>query len=225
MLNTTRRQALKLLGGAAAALATQGAFAQTITPGPFQATLDSLRNYTIPDWFADAKFGIWSHWGPQSAVGDGDWYARNMYVEGSPQYEYHLQRFGPQSKVGYKDLIPLFTADKWDPEHLMDLYAKAGAKYFFSMGVHHDNFDLWNSKYQPRWNSVASGPKRDVVGEWGAAARKRGLRFGVSEHLSNSYEWLAPAHLADTKGPLRRRALRRAESGVCGSLSRLLEGA
>ena len=201
MLNTTRRQALKLLGGAAAAFATQGAFAQTITPGPFQATLDSLRNYTIPDWFADAKFGIWSHWGPQSAVGDGDWYARNMYVEGSPQYEYHVKRFGPQSKVGYKDLIHLFTAEKWDPEHLMDLYAKAGAKYFFSMGVHHDGFDLWDSKHQPRWNSVATGPKRNVVGEWGAAARKRGLRFGVSEHLSNSYEWLAPAHLADTKGP------------------------
>lgn len=201
MLKTTRRQALKMLGVATAAFATRSALAQTVTSGPFSATLESLRNYTIPDWFADAKFGIWSHWGPQSAVGDGDWYARNMYVEDSPQYKYHLQRFGPQSKVGYKDLIHLFTAERWNPEHLMDLYAKAGAKYFFSMGVHHDNFDLWNSKYQPRWNSVASGPKRDVVGEWGAAARKRGLRFGVSEHLSNSYEWLAPAHLADTKGP------------------------
>ncbi len=201
MLKTTRRQALKMLGGATAALATQRALAQTITPGQFKATLDSLRTYTIPEWFADAKFGIWSHWGPQSAVGDGDWYARNMYMEGSPQYEYHVQRFGPQSKVGYKDLIHLFTAERWDPEHLMDLYAKAGAKYFFSMGVHHDGFDLWDSKHQPRWNSVASGPKRDVVGEWRAAARKRGLRFGVSEHLSNSYEWLAPAHLADTKGP------------------------
>ena len=156
MLKTTRRQALKMLGVATAAFATRSALAQTVTSGPFSATLESLRNYTIPDWFADAKFGIWSHWGPQSAVGDGDWYARNMYVEGSPQYEYHLKRFGPQSKVGYKDLIHLFTAERWDPEHLMDLYAKAGAKYFFSMGVHHDNFDLWNSKYQPRWNSVAT---------------------------------------------------------------------
>ena len=168
MLKTTRRQALKMLGVATAAFATQSALAQTVSSGTFSATLESLRNYTIPDWFADAKFGIWSHWGPQSAVGDGDWYARNMYVEDSPQYKYHLQRFGPQSKVGYKDLIHLFTAERWDPEHLMDLYAKAGAKYFFSMGVHHDNFDLWNSKYQPRWNSVASGPKRDVVGEWGS---------------------------------------------------------
>ena len=206
MLNsrTTRRQALRMMGGAAAAGAFgvrgMAALAQTVTPGRFTDQRASLESYAIPEWFADAKFGIWSHWGPQSAVGDGDWYARNMYVEGTEQYEYHLKRFGPQSKIGYKDLIPLFTADKWEPEHLMDLYQRAGAKYFFSMGVHHDGFDMWNSKYQPRWNAVASGPKKDIVGTWAAAARKRGLRFGVSEHLSNSFEWLAPAHLADTKG-------------------------
>ncbi|WP_263380962.1 alpha-L-fucosidase [Granulicella paludicola] len=196
----TRREALMLLGSATAAMATRG-IAQQVTAGKYSASRESLKSYVTPDWFGDAKFGIWSHWGPQSAVGDGDWYARNMYREGSDQYEYHVKRFGPQSKVGYKDLIKLYTADKWDPEHLMDQYQKAGAKYFFSMGVHHDGFDLWNSKYQPRWNAVASGPKRDVVGEWAAAARKRGMRFGVSEHLSNSFEWLAPSHLADTKGP------------------------
>jgi alpha-L-fucosidase len=202
---TTRRQALKLMGGAAAAGAlamrgTTAALAQQVTPGKFTDQRASLESYRIPDWFADAKFGIWAHWGPQSAVGDGDWYARNMYMEGSDQYEYHRKRFGPQSKVGYKDLIHLFTADQWDPEHLMDLYQKAGAKYFFSMGVHHDGFDMWDSKYQPRWNAVASGPKKDVVGLWAAAARKRGIRFGVSEHLSNSFDWFAPSHLADTKG-------------------------
>ncbi len=200
----TRRAALQMLGGAAAATAlTRGSsFAQQVTPGRFTASRASLLSYTQPEWFGDAKFGIWAHWGPQSAVGDGDWYARNMYVEGTDQYKYHLQRYGPQSKIGYKDLIHLYTADRWDPEHLMDLYQKAGAKYFFSMGVHHDGYDLWDSKYQPRWNSVASGPKKDVVGLWAAAARKRGLRFGVSEHLSNSFEWLAPAHLADKTGPL-----------------------
>jgi alpha-L-fucosidase len=215
-MKLTRRQTLQLLAASAPALALPKAFAQTpawssakvptsppltITPGPFTNTKASLRAYTTPDWFADAKFGIWAHWGPQSAVGDGDWYARNMYIEGSEQYEYHRKRFGPQSKVGYKDLVHLFTADQWDPEHLMDLYQKAGAKYFFSMGVHHDGFDLWNSKYQPRWNAVAAGPRKDVVGLWAAAARKRGLRFGVSEHLSNSFDWFAPSHLADTKGP------------------------
>jgi alpha-L-fucosidase len=202
-MKLTRRQAIQLFGATASAIAASKAFSQStiqVTPGPFSNTRDSLKSYVLPEWFGDAKFGIWSHWGPQSAVGDGDWYARNMYIEGSEQYEYHIKRFGPQSKVGYKDLIHLFTADKWDPEHLMDLYQRAGAKYFFSMGVHHDNFDLWNSKYQPRWNAVASGPQKDVVGLWASAARKRGLRFGVSEHLSNSYNWLAPSHLADTKG-------------------------
>ena len=202
----SRRKAVQLLAGAVPALAMRRGLAQAATdiriaPGPFTASRNSLKAYAIPDWFADAKFGIWAHWGPQSAVGDGDWYARNMYMEGSAQYEYHLKRFGPQSKVGYKDLVPLYTADKWDPEHLMDLYQKAGAKYFVSMGVHHDNYDLWNSKYQPSWNAVASGPRKDVVGLWAAAARKRGLRFGVSEHLSNSFDWLAPSHLADKKGP------------------------
>jgi alpha-L-fucosidase len=212
-MKLSRRKALQLISCAAPALAVRGSLAQSVaqalgngidvTTGNFYNTRDSLKSYVVPDWFADAKFGIWSHWGPQSAVGDGDWYARFMYIEGSPQYEYHIKRFGPQSKVGYKDLIPLFTADRWDPERLMDLYAKAGAKYFFSMGVHHDNFDMWDSKYQPRWNAVASGPHKDIVGMWAAAARKRGLRFGVSEHLSNSFDWFAPAHLSDTMGPYK----------------------
>jgi alpha-L-fucosidase len=208
----TRRQALRLISSVAPAMAMQGSFKRLLaqssgnsidlTAGRYSGTRASLKAYTIPDWFADAKFGIWSHWGPQSAVGDGDWYARNMYIQGSPQNLYHVQRFGPPSKVGYKDLVPLFTADRWDPDHLMDLYVKAGAKYFFSMGVHHDNFDMWNSKYQTRWNAVSAGPHKDIVGMWSAAARKRGLRFGVSEHLSNSYDWFAPSHLSDTTGPL-----------------------
>lgn len=208
-MNVSRRQALQLLATAAPALALRCSSAQTsippasgieITSGPFTGTRASLEAYSTPAWFADAKFGMWSHWGPQSAIGDGDWYARLMYVEGSDQYNYHRSHFGPQSAVGYKDLVPLFTASDWDPDHLMGLYQKAGARYFFSMGVHHDNYDLWNSKYQPRWNSVASGPRKDVVGLWAAAARRRGLRFGVSEHLSNSFDWFAPSHLADTKG-------------------------
>lgn len=211
-MRLTRREALCRIGAAAAVMTIKGQrgsmFAQSaangldVTPGRFAGTRSSLKAYRIPAWFADAKFGIWSHWGPQSAIGDGDWYARKMYMQGSPQNEYHVKRFGPPSKFGYKDAIPLFTADRWDPDHLMDLYVKAGAKYFFSMGVHHDNYDLWNSKYQPRWNSVASGPHKDIVGMWGAAARRRGLRFGVSEHLSNSFDWFAPAHGSDSTGPL-----------------------
>jgi alpha-L-fucosidase len=200
-----RRDWLKLSGGAGLSLATRGLradIALPITSGPFQGTRASLKNYVIPDWFRDAKFGIWAHWGPQSGVEDGDWYARNMYIRGHPQYEYHVKTYGHPSKVGYKDLVPMFKAAKWDPEHLIGLYKKAGAKYFVSMGVHHDNYDMWNSKYQTRWNAVAIGPKRDIVSEWRSAARKHGLKFGVSEHLSNSFDWLATAHTADSTGPL-----------------------
>ncbi len=167
----------------------------------FAPTRESLRAYQIPQWFRDAKFGIWSHWGPQSAIEDGDWYARKMYMQGTDQYLYHCETYGHPSKVGYKDLVNDWKAAKWDPEHLMGLYKKAGAKYFFSMGVHHDNFDLWDSKYT-RWNAVNMGPKKDVVGMWRAAARKHGLRFGVSEHLWISYKWFSVSHTSDSTGPL-----------------------
>ena len=89
-----------------------------------------------------------------------------MYVPGTEQYKWHLEHYGHPSKTGYKDLVPLFKAADWDPDHLIDLYVKAGARYFVSMGVHHDNYDMWNSKYQKRWNAVAVGPLRDIVGEW-----------------------------------------------------------
>jgi alpha-L-fucosidase len=124
-----------------------------------------------------------------------------MYIQGSGQNQYHVAHYGPPSKFGYKDVIPLWKAEKWNPDELMDLYVKAGAKYFVSMGVHHDNFDLWNSKHNP-WNAVNMGPKRDVVGDWQRAARKHGLRFGVSEHLGASYTWYQPSHGADKDGPL-----------------------
>jgi alpha-L-fucosidase len=167
-----------------------------IESGPFQPTVASLKTYQAPDWFRDAKFGIWSHWGPQAVPRAGDWYARTMYVPGHRHYEHHLKAYGHPSEHGYKDIIPLWKAERFDPERLMDKYAAAGAKYFVSMGVHHDNFDLWNSRHH-RWNAVAMGPKRDIVGAWRAAARKRGLRFGVSEHLGASYNWWHPSHLYD----------------------------
>jgi len=124
-----------------------------------------------------------------------------MYMEGSDQYLYHAETYGHPTEVGYKDLVNNWKAEKWDPDYLMSLYKKAGAKYFFSMGVHHDNFDLWDSKYT-RWNAVNMGPKRDVVGTWQKAAHKQGLRFGVSEHLWISYKWWATSHGADLSGPL-----------------------
>jgi len=179
--------------------------ASTVSPiarGPFDGTAESLKAYQIPEWFRDAKFGIWAHWGPQSAAEDGDWYARNIYIQGSKQNKDHVARYGHPSKFGHKDICKIWTADKFDPDHLIELYKKAGAKYFMSMGVHHDNFDLWDSKYQPRWNSVAMGPRKDIVGLWKQAARKQGLKFAVSEHLAYSYLWWTVSHGSDQTGPL-----------------------
>jgi alpha-L-fucosidase len=172
-----------------------------IAPGPFRGTMESLTNYHCATWFRDAKFGIWAHWGPQAVPVDGDWYARQMYIQGHPQYKDHLEHYGHPSTNGYKDIIPLWKAEKWDPDRLMALYKRAGAKYFVSMGSHHDNFFLWNSKLH-KWNAVNMGPHRDVVGEWQTAARKQGLRFGVSEHLGASFTWFQDSHKADKTGPM-----------------------
>jgi alpha-L-fucosidase len=173
-----------------------------IIPGQFKPTEESLKTYQAPLWFRDAKFGIWAHWGPQAVPRQGDWYARNMYIQGSRQYNYHVANYGHPSKFGYKDIINLFTAEKWDPEKLMALYKKAGAKYFVAMGSHHDNFLMWDSKISP-FNSVNMGPHKDMVAIWQKAAKKEGLHFGVSEHTGASFRWFQSAHGADTAGALK----------------------
>lgn len=175
---------------------------KSTTPRLFKPTEQSLKQYQYPAWFRDAKFGIWAHWGPQAVPRHGDWYARQMYIQGSDDYKHHLENYGHPSKFGYKDIIPLWKAQRWNPEKLMALYKKAGAKYFVSMGTHHDDFFLWNSKIH-KWNSVNYGPKKDVVGIWQAAAKKEGLKFGVSEHLGASFTWFQPSHGADTSGPMK----------------------
>lgn len=170
-----------------------------ITPGKFTNTWESLKQYQCPEWFRDAKFGIWAHWGPQSVPMYGDWYARSMYEEGSPCYQYHLEHYGHPSEFGYKNIIELWKAENFDPDYLMGLYKKMGARFFVTMGVHHDNFDLWDSRYH-NWNAVEHGPKRDIVGEWKKSAEKYGLRFGISEHLERSYSWFATNKGADKEG-------------------------
>ena len=162
-MRMTRRDAMRLAAGAPAIRLAHGQASPSIAPGPFQGTRESLKTYRVPEWFRDAKFGIWAHWGPQSAPEYGDWYARNMYIEGSKQYKYHVGKYGHPTRFGFKDVIPTWKAEKFDPAYLMSLYKKAGAKYFVSMGVHHDNFDLWNSKLNP-WNAVQMGPRKDIVG-------------------------------------------------------------
>jgi alpha-L-fucosidase len=202
-MKLSRRQALAAIAAPAIIGRARAAGVQLdIASGPFKGTRESLREWQVPTWYRDAKFGIWAHWGPQSAAEYGDWYARNMYIQGHKQYEYHVKTYGHPTKFGFKDVIPTWKAAKFDADHLLQLYKKAGAKYFCSMAVHHDGFDLWKSAHQPRWNSVAMGPKRDIVGEFKKAATKQGLRFAVSEHLAPSYHWFSTSHTSDKTGPL-----------------------
>lgn len=146
------------------------------------------RIYTVPAWWREAKFGAWSHWDPQSMPEKGDWYARGMYMEGNWQYNHHLNYFGHPSEYGYKDICHNWVIDRWNPEELMDLYVEMGARYFVAMGVHHDNFDCWNSAYQP-WNSMNVGPKVDIVGTWEKIARQHGIRFGIGFHHTPARTW------------------------------------
>src|SRR5579859_6612500 len=188
-----RRKAIKTLAGAipAAVLAA--------SEPKFQPTFESLKQYQCPQWFRDAKFGIWAHWGPQCLPETGDWYARKMYIETEAQYKYHVEHYGHPSKVGYKDIVVQWKAENFDPNSLIARYKKAGAKYFISMGVHHDNFDIWNSKHH-EWCATKKGPMKDIVGMWRDAARKAGLHFGVTEHLERSWSWFNVNKGHDTKG-------------------------
>jgi alpha-L-fucosidase len=168
--------------------------------GPFDASFGSLSQFTCPDWFRDAKFGIWSHWGPQSVPRQGDWYARQMYIEGTPAYRHHLRRYGHPSKTGYKDIVKEWKAERFDPDRLMDLYVRAGARYFVAQAAHHDHFLNYASRLH-RWNSVQMGPRRDIAGSWRDAARQRGLRFGLTEHLGATFSWWGVNKGSDRSGP------------------------
>jgi alpha-L-fucosidase len=172
-----------------------------VPEGPFKPDDASLKQYKYPDWFRDAKLGIWAVWGPEAVPQQGDWYAHRLYDPKDSAYKYHLAHYGHPSKFGFKDIIPLWKAENWDPDRLMGLYQKAGAKYFCMIAEHHDNFDCWNSKHQ-KWNSVNMGPHRDIAGEWQKAARKLGLRFGMTEHLAASWWFYSVAKGADKTGPL-----------------------
>lgn len=172
-----------------------------ITSGPYEPTWKSIEaNYPgTPEWLRDSKFGIWIHFGPQSAGESGDWYARKMYVEGTPAYENHLKNYGHPSEVGYKEVLRDWNPKKFNPQALVDIYRDAGARFLIIQGVHHDQFDMWDSEYQP-WNSTRLGPKRDLIGEWEKAARKAGIRFGLTFHHEYSWWWWQTAFQSDTKG-------------------------
>ena len=177
-----------------------------VAAGPYPADWNGLsRLYTVPDWWREAKFGAWAHWDPQSMPEQGDWYARGMYMQGNRQYEYNLKTFGHPSEYGYKDIAHNWVIDRWNPAGLMDLFVEMGARYFMAMGVHHDNFDNWNSAYQP-WNSVNVGPKVDIIGTWEKEARKHGLRFGIGFHASPPRTWgqfMTVRYTSDKTGPMK----------------------
>ena len=175
--------------------------AEPVTAGKFQPSWDSLKQYQVPEWFRDAKFGIWACFGPQCEPEQGDWYARGMYEQGSAKNRYHVAHYGPPSEFGFKEVIHAWKAANWDPEKLVALYKRSGAQYFVAMANHHDNLDLYDSKYQP-WNSVKVGPQKDIIGGFANAARDQGLPFGVSVHAAHAWIWYEPAQGADKTGPL-----------------------
>jgi alpha-L-fucosidase len=199
-----RRTVIKGLAASAGALYLSRVSAMGIFPSgnpQFLPTWNSLSQYQVPEWYRDAKFGIWAHWSPQCQPERGDWYARGMYQEGTDQYKFHCEKYGHPSKFGFKDVINEWKAENWNPEELVSLYKKAGAKYFMALANHHDNFDLYNSKHQ-NWNSTKLGPKKDILAGWAKAAKHAGLPFGVSVHAAHAWSWYETAQRSDKTGPL-----------------------
>jgi alpha-L-fucosidase len=206
MLDVDRRAFLLSSG---AAIAQSAGARRRNSIGPSWTSLAT--SYRVPDWYRDAKFGIWAHWGPQCQPEFGDWYARLLYVQGRQSwqqgetpYENHLRRYGHASRTGFIDIIGQWKAEHWRPDELLKRYVKAGARYFMAMGCHHDNFDLFASKHH-EWNATRVGPKRDIVGTWEPLVRDAGLKFGVSNHSSHAWHWWQTAYGYDAEGPMRAR--------------------
>lgn len=157
--------------------------------GPFEPSWSSLSKYQVPDWFKDSKFGIFIHWGVYSVPAFGsEWYPRNMYLRERPEFKHHVEKYGPQSTFGYKDFIPMFKAERFDPDRWASTFLRAGARYVVPVAEHHDGFSMWDSKYN-EWNAARMGPKRDVIGELVNAVRAKGMVFGVSYHRAEHW-WL-----------------------------------
>lgn len=163
---------------------------QQTGPGPFTPDWESLAGYTVPAWFRDAKFGVFVHWGPYSVPAFGnEWYSRNMYLPGEPEFAHHRATYGNHSEFGYKDFIPLLTGENFDADAWAALFREAGAQYVVPVAEHHDGFAMYRSELNP-WNAVAMGPKRDVIGELSAAVRARAMVFGLSSHRAEHWWFL-----------------------------------
>ncbi len=178
-----------------------GAKAAPLPSGPFQPTWDSIRrHYHVPGWFEQAKFGIFIHWGLYAVPAyHNEWYARHMYGAFA---QYHTDHYGPPDKFGYKDFIPLFKAEKFDPDAWATLFKKAGAKYVVPVGEHHDGFAMWDSSLT-RWCAGKMGPKRDLIGDLARAVKKQGLVFGVSSHRMEHHSLYNRVGAGDAQAKLR----------------------
>jgi alpha-L-fucosidase len=191
----TRRQMFGAMGAAAGSTAVPAAGAPTV-----KANWSSLAGvFRIPEWFRDAKFGIWAHWSAQCVPEFGDWYGRKMYIQGDPFYAHHLQHYGHPADTGFVEIENRWRAENWEPEHLVRLYKAAGARYFMALANHHDNLDAYDSRHHA-WNTLRVGPKRDIVGTWEKIARREGLRFAVSNHSSHAWHWWQTAYGYDAEG-------------------------
>ncbi len=172
--------------------------------GPFEPSWESLDRFSVPQWYMNAKFGIFIHWGVYSVPAyENEWYPHRMYNRGDPFYEHHVKTFGPHERFGYKDFIPMFRAEHFDADRWVDLFVRAGARYVVPVAEHHDGFAMYDSKLT-RWNSKQMGPCRDVVGELATATRARGLHFGVSNHRAEHWWFMAggrefPSDVQDAK--------------------------
>lgn len=179
---------------------------RVIAAGPYQAEWSSLSEFTPPEWFAKAKFGIFIHWGLYSiAAHANEWYSRNMYIREKEEWEYHRKTFGEHTKFGYKDFIPMFTAEKFDPEEWAGLFKEAGASYVFPVAEHHDGFQMYQSRIS-EFNTWDMGPHRDILGELKAAVEKNDMVFCTSSHRAE--HWFFMGHGkefdSDVKEPLKR---------------------
>ncbi|MEW5901451.1 MAG: alpha-L-fucosidase, partial [Acidobacteriota bacterium] len=189
--------------------------------GPFQPAWESLERYQVPQWYLDAKFGIFIHWGVYSVPAFGtEWYPRQMYKKDTAEFTHHLATYGPQSEFGYKDFIPRFTAEKFDAGGWAELFKKSGAKYVVPVAEHHDGFPMYDCSFT-EWSAARMGPKRDIVGELAAAVRAQGLHFGASTHRAEHWWFFDQGMLFDSDvkdprnlglyGPARSRELAEAQ--------------
>jgi len=154
---------------------------------PFEPTWQSLKQYQTPEWYVDGKFGIFIHWGMYAVPAFGnEWYPRNMYLQGTREYEHHLQTYGPQAQFGYKDFIAHFKAENYDPAAWAALFEQAGARFVVPVAEHHDGFAMYDTALSP-WCAAKMGPKRDLIGDLAAAVRARGLTFGLSSHRAEHW--------------------------------------